>query len=311
MTEGWMGPMLDLNEVRMFVQVVRARSFAAAARRLNVPPNTLSRRIRQLEATLETRLMQRSTRKLTLTAAGQAFFERCAAAVDGVLAAGKELLDGSQKPSGSLRIAAPADFLDLFHTDWLVEFLALYPLVRLEFVLSDTRADLINEGIDVAFRGGTLDAQQVFRRISSQSSNLVASPGYVAARGMPRKLADLATHDCLTITGAQKPVKWTLQGPDGDHEITVSGRLSSNSARSLTRFCVAGLGIALLPSLLILRELQTGQLVRVLPDHRRDGADFNIVLPSHDQIPTAVLAFVDFATDRLQRLEAADDAVLG
>jgi DNA-binding transcriptional LysR family regulator len=303
--------MLDLNEVRMFVQVVRARSFAAAARRLNVPPNTLSRRIRQLEATLDTRLMQRSTRKLTLTAAGHAFFERCAAAVDGVLAAGKDLLDGSQKPSGSVRIAAPADFLDLFHTDWLVEFLALYPLVRLEFSLSDARADLINEGMDVAFRGGTLDTQPAFRRISAQSSNLVASPGYVAARGMPRHLEDLAAHDCLTITGAPKPVRWTLQGPHGVHEITVSGRLSSNSARSLTKCCVAGLGIALLPNLLMLPELRTGQLVRLLPDYRRDGADINVVLPSHEQIPTAVLAFVDFATDRLQRLGAADRASLG
>ena len=106
--------MLDLNEVRMFVQVVRARSFAEAARRLGVPPNTLSRRIRQLEAGLDTRLMQRSTRKLTLTAAGSAFFERCAPAVDGVLDAGKELAGVSQTAAGTVRIAAPVDFLDFF-----------------------------------------------------------------------------------------------------------------------------------------------------------------------------------------------------
>ena len=93
--------MLDLNDVRMFVQVVRARSFAEAARRLGVPPNTLSRRIRELESGLDTRLMQRSTRKLTLTAAGQAFFDRCASAVDGVVEAGKDLVDGSETPSGS------------------------------------------------------------------------------------------------------------------------------------------------------------------------------------------------------------------
>src|ERR1700712_5038786 len=108
--------MLDLNAVRMLVQVVRARSFAEASRRLAVPPNTLSRRVHEIEASLDTRLLQRSTRKLTLTAAGHAFFERCAAAVDGMVEAGKTALDGSQRPSGSVRIAGPADFFDLFHT---------------------------------------------------------------------------------------------------------------------------------------------------------------------------------------------------
>ena len=146
--------MLDLNEVRMFVQVVRARSFAEAARRLGVPPNTLSRRVRQLEAGLDTRLMQRSTRKLTLTAAGSAFFERCAPAVDGVLEAGKELAGGSQTVSGTVRIAAPADFLDFFKIEWVMQFLALHPKVRLDFVLSDARADLIGDN-PFALIGGT------------------------------------------------------------------------------------------------------------------------------------------------------------
>src|SRR5438270_13736706 len=111
--------MVDLNEVRMFVQVVRAHSFAEAARRLGVPPNTLSRRIRQLEAALDTRLMQRSTRKLALTDAGRVFFERCSPAVDSVLDAGKELVDGNRNPSGLVRVAAPAAFLDLFSIDWI------------------------------------------------------------------------------------------------------------------------------------------------------------------------------------------------
>jgi DNA-binding transcriptional LysR family regulator len=142
-------------------------------------------------------------------------------------------------------------------------------------------------------------------------SHLVACPAYLQARGMPQTLEELATHDCLTMTGAQHPVRSTLQGPDGEHDVIVSGRLSSNSARSLSRCCVAGLGIALLPALLILPELRAGQLVRVLSEYRRDGADFNVLLPSREQIPTAVLAFVDFATERLQRLGAADRAMLG
>jgi DNA-binding transcriptional LysR family regulator len=295
--------MLDLNEVRMFVQVVRARSFAEAARRLSVPPNTLSRRIRQLEATLDTRLMQRSTRKLTLTAAGLAFFERCAAAVDGVLEAGRDLVDGSDKPSGSVRIAAPADFLDLFHIDWVAEFLVLHPQVRLDFVLNDARADLIDEGIDVAFRGGrSQDTHPVFRQITSQYLSLIASPRYLAARGAPKTLQELAQHDCLTVSSRQRRVTWSLQGPRGDEEVQVSGRFSANSARILLQSCVSGLGVALLPTMLIVSDLRAGRLVHVLPAYRRDGADFNVVLPSRQQIPTAVSAFIEFAAERLRSI---------
>ena len=119
--------MFDLNDVAMFVQVVRCGSFAGAARRLGMPSNTLSRRIQELESHLGTRLMQRSTRKLTLTNAGQAFHERCAGAVDGLVQAGQELMTGSQAPSGMVRVAATADFFEFFPMEWIAEFLAAYP----------------------------------------------------------------------------------------------------------------------------------------------------------------------------------------
>jgi DNA-binding transcriptional LysR family regulator len=290
---------LDLNEVRMFVQVVRARSFAEAARRLAVPPNTLSRRIRQLESALDTRLMQRSTRKLTLTAAGQSFFDRCAAAVDGVLEAGKALLEGSNTPSGLVRVAAPLDFLDIFHIEWVAEFLGRHPAVRLEFVLNDARADLIEEAIDVAFRGGA-SRENPFRQITAQYLKLVASPAYLAARGTPQVLQDLTTHDCLIASSRQARVTWTLQGPRGDEEVLVTGRFGVNSARVLVKSCIAGLGIALLPDLLIEPALRSGQMVRILPAYRREGADFNIILPSPDRVPTTVGAFIEFAFEKLQ-----------
>jgi DNA-binding transcriptional LysR family regulator len=288
----------------MFVQVVRARSFAEAARRLRVPPNTLSRRIRQLEAHLETRLMQRTTRKLTLTPAGHAFFERCAPAVDGVLQAGKDLLGGSQKTSGTVRIAAPADFLDLFSMDWVAEFLRLYPDIHLDFILSDARANLIDEGIDVAFRGGKAGDPHsgLFRQITSQYFNLVASPQYLAIHGAPQALTELAMRDCLTVSSVQDRVTWILQGSLGDEEVRVSGRFRANSARSLLMSCVAGLGIALLPTMLSAPEIRAGRLVRVLPEYRREGADFNVLLPSRQQIPSAVSAFVDFATEKLRAM---------
>ena len=295
--------MLDLNEVRMFVQVVRARSFAEAARRLGVPPNTLSRRVRQLEAGLDTRLMQRSTRKLTLTAAGSAFFERCAPAVDGVLEAGKDLAGGSQTASGTVRIAAPADFLDFFKIEWVMQFLALHPKVRLDFVLNDARSDLIGEAIDVAFRGGAVsDHQSIFRRLMSQSFNLVASPAYLQSRGNPKALQELARHECLTASGRPDAATWTLQGPSGSEEVRVNGRFSANSARILINGCLAGLGIAFLPNVLIAAHIRAGRLIHVLPQYRREGADLTVILPSSRQIPTAVSAFVEFAADKFQSM---------
>src|SRR6202790_4933894 len=295
--------MVDLNDVRMFVQVVRARSFAEAARRLGMPPNTLSRRIRELESGLDTRLMQRSTRKLTLTAAGQAFFDRCASAVDGVVEAGKDLVDGSETPSGSVRVAAPADFLDFFNIAWVAEFLNKHPRVRLDFVLNDARADLFDEDIDVAFRGGSSrDMRSVFRQITAQHFNLVASPDYLAARGHPKTLQQLASHDCLIVSTRQSRVTWTLQGPSGEENVEVSGRFSANSARILMKSCLSGLGIALLPAMLTAPDLRAGRLVHVLPEYRRDGADFNILLPSRQQIPSAVTAFVEFAVEKLRSM---------
>ncbi len=294
---------MDLNEVRMFVQVIRAGSFAEAARRLGVPPNTLSRRIRQLESGLDTRLMQRSTRKLTLTPAGNAFFERCAPAVDGVLDAGKALAGGSRTAAGTVRIAAPADFLDFFQVEWVWQFLSAHPKVRLDFVLSDARADLIDEAIDVAFRGGPVsDRRLVFRQLMVQSFKLVASPTYLQLRGNPGALQDLVRHDCLIVSGRSSPASWILRGPGGSEEVKVSGRFSANSARILLKGCLSGLGIALLPSILIAPHLHAGRLVHVLPDYTREGADLNVILPSSQQIPTAVSAFVDFATDKLQTM---------
>jgi DNA-binding transcriptional LysR family regulator len=267
-----------------------------------VPPNTLSRRVRQLEAGLDTRLMQRSTRKLTLTAAGSAFFERCAPAVDGVLDAGKDLTGGSQIAGGTVRIAAPADFLDFFKIEWVVQFLAQHPKVRLDFVLNDARADLIGEAIDVAFRGGSADQQPIYRRLMMQSIRLVASPAYLRTRGKPATLQDLVRHDCLTASGQPGPVTWTLHGPQGREEVKVSGRFRANSARVLVKSCLAGLGVALLPGVMIDAHIHAGRLVRVLPDYGREGADLNVILPSSQQIPTAVSAFVEFAAGKLQSI---------
>ena len=302
--------MLDLNDIAMFVQVVRHGSFAEAARRLGLPPNTVSRRIQQLEAQLGTRLMQRSTRKLTLTSAGQAFHERCAGAVDGLVEAGQELVTGSREPSGLVRVAATADFFDFFPMEWVADFLAANPLVRVDFVLSDAKADLIAEQIDVAFRGGAQpDSGYVGRKLlGPRTDGLVASPAYIAAHGAAATLQDLAQHDCVTAAHPSGRATWRLTGPDGEEEVQVTGRFSGNTAQALRRAAVAGLGIALLPPSMGRLDVAAGRLVPVLPQYQRTGQGLTVLYPSRKHLPLAVSAFIAMVTQKLSTEETLPEA---
>jgi DNA-binding transcriptional LysR family regulator len=301
--------MLDLNDIALFVQVVRSGSFAEAARRLGVPSNTVSRRVQGLEQHLGTRLLQRSTRKLTLTSAGEEFNARCADAVAGLFEAGQELSSGSQELSGLVRVAAPADFLDLFVMEWIAEFLSTHPRIRLALVLSDSNADLIADRFDVAFRGGPLeDSEYVGRQVlSAGNDGLVASPAYLAARGAPSRLQDLLEHDC--VTGAHlgsTPTTWRLAGADGIVEaVQVGGRFSGNTAQALRKATLAGLGIALIPRAVIRKDLQAGRLVPVLPEYQRPGHGLNVLYPSRRHLPLAVSAFIDLVVDKVGELDAS------
>jgi DNA-binding transcriptional LysR family regulator len=298
--------MLDLNDIAVFVQVVRHGSFAEAARRLGLPSNTVSRRVQQLEAQLGTRLMQRSTRKLTLTSAGQAFHERCAGAVDGLVEAGQELITGNREPSGLVRVAATADFFDFFPMEWVAEFLAAHPLVRVDFVLSDAKADLIAEQIDIAFRGGALpDSGYVGRKLmSARTDGMVASPGYIAARGAPATLQDLVNHDCVSSPHPSGRTVWRLAGPDGvEEEVQVTGRFTGNTAQALRKAALAGLGVALLPPTMARLDLEAGRLVRVMPQYHRTGQGLSVLYPSRKHLPLAVSAFIGMVTEKLQGVE--------
>lgn len=294
--------MIDLNDIALFVQVVRSGSFAEAARRLGMPPNTVSRRVQQLEEQLDTRLLQRSTRKLTLTSAGQAFHERCAGAIDGLTEAGQELLTGSQEPSGLVRVAATADFFDFFPMEWVANFLAKHPRVRLDFVLSDAKADLIADRIDVAIRGGPLqDSGYIGRELlRAGSDGMVASPAYIATRGAPSTLQDLVNHDCVSFGHPSGLTTWRLAGPDGvEEEVQVTSRFNGNTAQALRKATVAGLGIALLPPTFTRLDLQAGLLVPVLPQYQRRGYGLHVLYPSRRHLPLAVSEFIALIMEKL------------
>jgi DNA-binding transcriptional LysR family regulator len=293
--------MLDLNDLAMFVQVVRAGSFSEAARRLQMPANTLSRRIDQLEGQLGTRLLHRSTRKLAPSTEGQALFERYAPALDRILEIGRVHAD-EQAPSGSVRVTAMAGLFEFFRMGWLVEFYARYPHISIDFLLDDTPSDLIAERIDLALRMGieTRSGLKV-RRLAPSAMFLAASPAYLERRPAPRTLRELAEQDCLTISNRHGRSMWRLQGPRGSQEVPINSRFAVNDMRVLAQACIAGLGIALLPQLIAEPIIAQGKLVRVLPAYRRvsTGLGLQLVYTSRPPVPPAVAVFAEFLLVKL------------
>ncbi|ONQ69051.1 LysR family transcriptional regulator, partial [Burkholderia cenocepacia] len=270
--------MLDLNDLALFVQVVRAGSFSEAARRLRMPANTLSRRIDQFEGHIGTRLLHRSTRKLAPSTEGLALFERYAPALDRIFEIERQHADG-QEPAGTVRVAAMAGLFEVIKLEWLAEFYARHPRISIDFLLDDTPSDLIAERIDLALRIG-IETGGSFRvrRIAPGTMILAASPAYLERRGTPRTPRELADHDCLTVSSRQGRSMWRLQGPRGTQEISIDSRFSVNDMRVVMQACLAGLGIALVPRVLAAAAIDEGKLARVLPAYQRSGAGLGLQL---------------------------------
>ncbi|CAD9223433.1 Transcriptional regulator, LysR family [Burkholderia cenocepacia] len=295
--------MLDLNDLALFVQVVRAGSFSEAARRLRMPANTLSRRIDQFEGHIGTRLLHRSTRKLAPSTEGLALFERYAPALDRIFEIERQHADG-QEPAGTVRVAAMAGLFEVIKLEWLAEFYARYPRISIDFLLDDTPSDLIAERIDLALRIG-IETGGSFRvrRIAPGTMILAASPAYLERRGTPRTPRELADHDCLTVSSRQGRSMWRLQGPRGTQEISIDSRFSVNDMRVVMQACLAGLGIALVPQVLAAAAIDEGKLARVLPAYQRSGAGLGLqlVYTSRPPLAPAVTAVAEFLLEKLDQ----------
>jgi LysR family transcriptional regulator AphB len=300
--------MLNLNDLALFVEVVRAGSFAATARRLGLPANTISRRLQEFERRVGQRLIQRSTRRMAPTSAGHALFAKCAQQVESLTQSARELTEGAHEPRGKVRVGAPADFFNWYSMDLMAEFLSLHPRVTLEFVLSDARADLLAEGIDVAFRTGKIfEADLVARRIGVGSSSLVASPAYAEKRGLPASPSALTTHECIGArSGPSDRMIWHLDGPGGESQAEVTGRFHANSAQVQLNAALAGFGIAFLPTLMTRPHLESGHLSQVLPGYGLHGVGVYFVYLSRRELPRAVKAFMDFNVAQIRQRVRSD-----
>lgn len=286
---------MDLNRVAIFVRVVDDGGFSAAARTLRLPKSSVSRAVALLEEQLGARLLQRSTRRVRLTEAGTAFYERASRGLAGLEEAAAAVADLQGSLRGPIRVTAPVDAGVWVLAPLVARFVALHPGVHIDAVLTGRVVDLVAEGFDFALRAAPLrDAGLVARKLARVESALYAAPAYLARRGTPSRVADLQAHDCILFRPDRGRVTWTLLGPAGEESVEVTGPAGADDFSFVQRLVLAGSGIGLLPSFLCQEAVSGGGLLRLLPDHVGLGGTFHLVYPSARYLPHRAAAFRDF-----------------
>ena len=298
---------MDLNHVAVFLRVVELESFTAAAKQLGLPKSSVSRIVTRLEEDLGVRLLQRTTRTLHPTEAGQQYYERARLALSNLEEATLYASNSSVEPRGIVRMTAPGDMGVLNLAAIVARFVAKYPLVHVDVSLSARRVDLIAEGFDLALRAGRLeDSSLVARKIGSDALGVFASAAYLKERGNPPKtLADLAQHDCVLFRGKNGKSEWRLSGPNGEESVTVRGPINSDELGFVQQAVMAGAGIGLLPRLGVrLGGARSNQndVVHLLPEYSQGGGDLHVVTPSVRFLPASVTVFRDFLVSELIQL---------
>jgi DNA-binding transcriptional LysR family regulator len=297
-------PATDDPARAVFVAVVEAGSFAAAARRLGTTTSAVSKRIAAIETRLGARLVHRSSRHLAPTQAGLAFYERCRRIADDVAEAERAVREGAGAPVGAVRVSAPLTFSQQHLVPLLPDFLAAHPRVDVVLVADDRYVDVIEEGVDLAIRTGALpDSGLVRRKLAFDRRVVCASPAYLAQHGAPRAPAELASHACMRHAGHTQhggAGRWTFEGPGGRASVPVRGRFQVNHTGMIRDAALAGLGVALLPLFAIGDDLRSGRLVALLEDWRvPPEVGIHALFPAGRSEPAAVRAFVEFLAARL------------
>jgi Transcriptional regulator len=288
-----------LQELTVFVRVGESGSFTRAANDMNLSQPSVSRIIGELEARLGVKLLLRTTRRLTLTTAGEKFLEK-ARDVLADLDEAEDVARGIDSLRGAIRVALPVVFGMREVIPRLPEFLARYPLLQVELRVSDAYQDLVAEGVDVAIRLGKLaDSTFGARRLATLPKFVVAAPAYLKARGIPRSPADLANHDCIFGPKGFGRESWTFKRRNTIISVDVTGRIYTDSGPGLYASAVAGLGIAQVSAAMCGTELRSGTLVALLTDYALEPVDVYAVLPGGPRPSTKVQAFIDYLTTAL------------
>ena len=288
-----------LTAMQAFVHVVEAGSFVRAAEKLGASTSSVSRLIADLEAHLGARLLNRTTRKLSLTETGQAYYERCVQLLADIDEAETAAGAAAETPSGRLKLTCPYNLLAQPIAPALAEFGRRHPQVSFDVTVADRVIDLVEEGFDLAVRIGAPGGEKlVARRLGATQLVACASPAYLRAHGVPVAPADLARHSALTYAYVSSPFQWRLVDAQGHaHEARVGGPLHANSGELLVAAAVAGMGIVFEPDFVVAPSLARGELQRVLPGFASPKLDVWAVYPSRRHLSAKVRTFVAYLAE--------------
>lgn len=288
-----------LDDMLAFIKVVDTKSFTAAADRLNLSKSVVSRRIAELENRLGARLLNRTTRKLSLTEVGQAYYERCSRILADLEEAEQAVADLHAAPRGRLRVNAPLSFGFVHLAPAIAEFMRRYPSIEIDMDLNDRVVDLIDEGYDLAVRIGRLrDSSLIAKRLAPSRQVICASPAYLEKHGTPTRPEDLTNHNCLIYTNVPTAEQWQFRDGTETRSVRVSGTLRANNGDLLRAAAIAGLGIVILPTFLCGDALSSGQLQCILLDHTTQEGNVYALYPQNRHLSPKVRAFVDFLAER-------------
>ncbi len=287
-----------LNDMALFVEVVKAKGFRHAAEAVGIPNSTISRRISLLEKAIGLRLLHRTTRKIELTEAGQIYFERCKRIVDEAKLAHEQLGELLAQPSGVLRASLPVDFANIYLAPLIAEFARRYPGISFDFDLTPRLVDLVSEPFDVAIRmGNPANSNLYARHLANLACYLYASPRYLEQFGDPSHPSDLAQHECLGFRSA-KASSWALRKADELVEVSVGGRFQLNSVGLIRRLATLDQGIALMPAEIVAEDVTQGRLRRVLSDWEGPATPVYAMTETR-LLPAKTQRFIEFLREHL------------
>lgn len=287
-----------LDGIAVFVGVINAGSFTAAAHALGHSTSYVSKEVTRLEKRLGSRLLNRTTRTISLTDAGRAYYERCNQIVIDAENAERSINQLQEVPSGLLRINAPVSFGSQYLLNVLSQFMHRYPEVKLEVEFNDRLIDVVAEGYDVVIRVGEIkDTNLVARKFTSSKAVVVASPDYIKRKGCPKKAEDLAQHDCIAYSLLPTPTQWDFYKDGVRSSVTVEPRAMCNNAAIEVAMLLQGIGITRIPLFTCEQEVANGDLQIILDDYDPMKLDVFAVYPHRQYLTAKVRAFVDFVVD--------------
>jgi DNA-binding transcriptional LysR family regulator len=290
--------------ITAFAKVVESGSFARAASRLDVSVSSISRQVSELEAHLDARLLNRTTRRLSLTESGRAFYQRCVLLLADLEEAEESASVVTARPRGTLRLTCGTIFGTRHLAPAIAEFVARHPQMRFDVDLSDRAVDLVDEGFDAAVRVGTIGSQNlVGRKVGETRLVCCASPGYLERHGVPQEPEDLTAHACLTYEYSPHKDLWPFRDAQGDRSVRVNGPVHANNGSFLVSLALAGLGVTIEPDFIVGPEVRAGHLVPLLQAFESAPANIYVAYPSRRHLSAKVRAFADFLSVRYREPE--------